>query len=100
MSDLNAYLEKRGIAAEQMDEARAETQAVIDSYNLRQARKASDMTQVELAKTMGVSQNRISRMENGDLGSMSLDTLRRYVEALGGRLTLVAELPSGTVMLA
>ena len=58
------------------------------------------MTQVELAKTMGVSQNRISRMENGDLGSMSLDTLRRYVEALGGRLTLVAEQPSGTVMLA
>lgn len=100
MSDLNAYLEKRDITAEQMDEARAETQAVIDSYNLRQARKASDMTQVELAKTMGVSQNRISRMENGDLGSMSLDTLRRYVEALGGRLTLVAELPSGTVMLA
>lgn len=100
MSDLNAYLEKRGITTEQMDEARAETQAVIDSYNLRQARKASDMTQVELAKTMGVSQNRISRMENGDLGSMSLDTLRRYVEALGGRLTLVAELPSGTVMLA
>lgn len=100
MSDLNAYLEKRGITVEQMDEARAETQAVIDSYNLRQARKASDMTQVELAKTMGVSQNRISRMENGDLGSMSLDTLRRYVEALGGRLTLVAELPSGTVMLA
>ena len=34
--------------------------------------------------TMGVSQNRISRMENGDLGSMSLDTLRRYVEALAG----------------
>lgn len=100
MPDLNAYLEKRGITAEQMDEARAETQAVIDSYNLRQARKASDMTQVELAKTMGVSQNRISRMENGDLGSMSLDTLRRYVEALGGRLTLVAELSSGTVMLA
>ena len=34
--------------------------------------------------TMGVSQNRISRMENGDLGSMSLDTLRRYMEALAG----------------
>ena len=100
MSDLNAYLKKRGITAEQMSKARAETQAVIDSYNLREARKASDMTQVELAKTMGVSQNRVSRMENGDLGSMSLDTLRRYVEALGGHLTLVAELPSGTVTLA
>ena len=99
MSDLNAYLEKRGIGSELMNEARAETQAAIDSYNLRQARMASEMTQVELAKSMGVSQNRISRMENGDLGSMSLDTLRRYVEALGGSLTLVAELPSGTVLL-
>ncbi len=99
-SQLNAYLEKRGITADQMDRARLETQALIDSYNLREARKASAMTQVELANAMGVSQNRISRMENGDLGSMSLDTLRRYVEALGGSLTLVAELPSGTVTLA
>ena len=58
------------------------------------------MTQVELAKEMGVSQNRISRMENGDIGAMSLDVIRRYVEAVGGTLALVAELPSGRVRLA
>ena len=100
MARLNAYLEKRGITEEQMSEARARTQAAIDAYNLREARKACNMTQVQLANAMGVSQNRVSRMENGDIGSMSMDTVRRYVEALGGEITLVATLPTGRVSLA
>lgn len=100
MTNLNAYLNKRGITDEQMAEARARTQATIDAYNLREARKACNMTQVQLANAMGVSQNRVSRMENGDIGSMSLDTVRRYVEALGGEITLVANLPTGMVSLA
>ena len=100
MADLNAYLDKRGITAEQMDEARQETQAVIDAYSLKEARKASNMTQAQVAETIGVSQNRVSRMENGDMDAMSIDSLRRYIAALGGNLTLVADLPSGKVTLA
>lgn len=95
MDNLKAYLDKRGITEAQMDEARRFTQDYIDAYNLREAREARHMTQVELAKAMGVSQNRISRMENGDIGTMSLDTIRRYIEAVGGKLSLVAELPTG-----
>jgi DNA-binding XRE family transcriptional regulator len=99
MTDLNEYLEKRGITEEQMDAARERTQAAIDAYKLREARKACGMTQVQMAEAMGVSQNRVSRMENGDIGVMSVDSVRRYVEALGGRLTLVADLPTGKVSL-
>lgn len=99
MDKLEAYLEKRGIADEQMDVARHATQATIDAYKLREARKASHMTQVELAEAMGVSQNRISRMENGDIGSMSLDTISRYIEAVGGTVSLIADLPTGQVSL-
>lgn len=99
MSNLQTYLDKRGITEEQMREARERTLAAIDAYNLREARKASNMTQVELAKEMGVSQNRVSRMENGDIGAMSLDVIRRYIEAVGGTLALVADLPSGQVRL-
>lgn len=99
MAELVTYLKKRGIDDEQMRKAREHTKAAIDAYNLRQARKASCMTQVELAKAMGVSQNRVSRMENGDLGTMSLDTIRRYVESMGGRLSVLAELPIGEVRL-
>lgn len=100
MTNINEYLDKRGITATQIGEARNHTQAVIDAYNLREARKAVNMTQVELAEAMGVSQNRVSRMENGDINSMSLDTLRKYVGALGGSVTLVADLPTGKVSLA
>ena len=100
MSDLKEYLEKRGVSDEQMVEARQRTQACIDAYRLREARKACDLTQVELAKAMGVSQNRISRIENGDINAMSLDSIRRYIEAVGGSITLVADLPSGRFRLA
>lgn len=99
MASLNSYIESRGITQQQMNEARERTQAVIDAYNLKQARKAVNMTQVQIANAMGVSQNRVSRMENGDLGAMSLSSLRRYVEALGGKLTMVADLPTGSVNL-
>lgn len=99
MADLSAYLEKRGITEEQMDEARRCTQAVIESYSLREARKACGLTQEKLADAIGVSQNRVSRMENGDTDAMSLGAVRRYIEALGGSLTLVAELPTGSVVL-
>ena len=99
MSDLNVYLEKRGITAEQMEDARQKTQTFIEAYSLKEARKASNMTQVQVAETIGVSQNRVSRMENGDMDAMSIDSLRRYIAALGGNLILVADLPSGEVTL-
>lgn len=95
MSDLNEYLAKRNISDEQMDRARKATREYIDAYALRQARSEGGMTQVELAKAMGVSQNRVSRMERGDLSVMSLDTIRRYVEALGGTVSLIVNLPTG-----
>ena len=99
MADLNEYLDKRGISASQMEAARIETQATIDAFNLKEARKVSNMTQVQVARAIGVSQNRVSRMENGDMNAMSIDSLRRYVSALGGNLTLVADLPNGKVKL-
>ena len=99
MSELERYLNKRGITEDQMAEARSRTQSYIDAYALREARAEGGMTQVQLAQTMGVSQNRVSRMENGDMAAMSLDTIRRYIEALGGKISLVADLPSGRITL-
>ncbi len=99
MTNLNAYLKARGITEEQMQKARKSTQAAIDAYTLKEARKTSNMTQVQVARKIGVSQNRVSRIENGDMNAMSVDSLRQYVTALGGKLTLVADLPSGKVTL-
>ena len=100
MAELNDYLESRGITEEQMEVARRQTHEYVDAYNLREARKAQNLTQVQVARAIGVSQNRVSRIENGDMGAMSVESLRRYIAALGGSLTLVADLPSGKVRLA
>ncbi|MBP3894089.1 MAG: XRE family transcriptional regulator [Atopobiaceae bacterium] len=94
MASLDAYLEERGVSDEQMHVARRHTHERIEAYALREARLTQGRTQVELAESMEVSQNRVSRMENGDLASMSIDTIRRYVEALGGRLSIVADMPT------
>ena len=100
MANLNDYLETRGITEAQMEEARRQTQEYVDAYSLREARKAQHLTQVQVAQAIGVSQNRVSRIENGDMGAMSVESLRRYIAALGGSLTLVADLPSDKVVLA
>ena len=99
MSDPQQYPDKRGITADDMAVARHDTQASLQAFTLQEARRACHLTQMELARRIGVSQNRISRMENGNPSAMSTDVLRRYVEALGGTLTLIADLPAGRVEL-
>ena len=54
-------------------------------------RQAVAQTQEELAATLGVGQDTISRLEKRS--DMLLSTLRRYVEAMGGKLELVAKFP-------
>ncbi len=58
----------------------------VRAYRLRELRETSDLTQVELAERLNVSQNRVSRIEHGDIERAQVDTLRKYVEALGGEL--------------
>lgn len=60
---------------------------------LADIRKQEKFTQAGLAKALGVSQVAVSKLERQ--GDMSIRTLRRYVEAAGGRLDIVARLPNG-----
>jgi len=55
-------------------------------------RLAVEQTQQDLAATLGVGQDAISRLEKRS--DMLLSTLRRYVEAMGGTLELVAQFPN------
>lgn len=97
---MDEYFRTRQIPPEMMERARLATEAKIKGYELRQARKACRMTQKELAAKMGVSQKRISDLENGDIDVMQVDTLRRYVASLGGTLEINAKLPEATIKLA
>jgi DNA-binding XRE family transcriptional regulator len=92
MTDIVAELTKR-LGLEEADVARERDllERKIRSYKLKEVRRASGITQVELAKRLNVSQNRISRLERGELTRMQLDTLTHYIEALGGVLHVEAE---------
>jgi transcriptional regulator with XRE-family HTH domain len=61
---------------------------------------ASDLTQVELAARLHVSQNRVSRIERGDIDRAQVDTLRKYVDAVGGRLRVEVELGDERIQIA
>ena len=59
---------------------------------LRDLRLAASQTQEDMAQALGVGQDTISRLEQRS--DMLLSTMRRYVEAMGGRLDLVATFPN------
>lgn len=97
---IEAYLATRpGITPEMKEKARLLTEAKIKGYELQQARKACHVTQKELAAQMGVSQKRISDLENGSIDIMQVDTLRRYIAGLGGTLEISAKLPQTTIQI-
>lgn len=58
---------------------------------LAELRKARKLTQVRMAQELGISQDGVSRLEKRT--DLLLSTLRKTVEALGGKLSLVAQFP-------
>ncbi|TKB88965.1 MAG: helix-turn-helix domain-containing protein [Nitrospira sp.] len=71
-------------------EARAAT-LIAEEMSLRDLRQALTLTQVRMAETLGIGQDGISRLEKRS--DLLLSTLRTYIEAMGGQLSLIAEFP-------
>jgi DNA-binding XRE family transcriptional regulator len=72
---------------------------IVETMTLQQLRRARKMTQVSMAEGLGLAQKQISEIEKRN--NMHISTLRRSIEALGGKLSLVAEFPDrAPVMLA
>jgi DNA-binding XRE family transcriptional regulator len=69
---------------------REEMLASVSGAKLAEIRKQLGFTQIQLAEATGLSQARISQIENGSV--TSLDTLRAYVAGLGGHLDIVARI--------
>ena len=93
------------LALRPVDETRVEAMAQrlreqVRANSLREIRLAQEITQTELAAQLQVSQNRISQLEHGEIGRSQVDTLRRYVEALGGRLSVEAAFGHSRFVLA
>ena len=64
---------------------------------LKELREAVERTQEDLAARLGVGQDTVSRIERRS--DILLSTLRRYVEAMGGELELIARFPNRTPLI-
>jgi DNA-binding XRE family transcriptional regulator len=71
-------------------QARIEARAM-ELATLKDLRQAAQQTQAQMAATLGVRQDTISRLEKRS--DMLLSTMRQYVESMGGKLELVAKFP-------
>ena len=60
-------------------------------------REELEVSQVELAKALGVSQPAVVAMEQRG-SDIKLSTMKRYIEAMGGKLRLNVEMPDGKHM--
>ena len=58
---------------------------------LQELRKARDLTQVQLAETLGIQQATVAKYERQS--DLLLSTLTSYVRAMGGSLKLMVEFP-------
>jgi DNA-binding XRE family transcriptional regulator len=67
-------------------------QLIEDEMTLRDLRKAHELTQTRMAEALHISQDGVSRIEARS--DFLLSTLRSYIEAMGGKLRLVAEFPN------
>lgn len=72
----------------------ARARELIRAYTLQQVRELVSKTQQEVAERLGTGQGNVSRMERRRDALVS--NVASYIEALGGRLRLVADLPDGT----
>ena len=66
-------------------------QLIAEEMTRQELRRARERTQVDVAKALGITQDSVSRLEQRS--DLLLSTLRKYVEALGGSLSLIAEFP-------
>ena len=81
-----------------IDERKEQLLEEMRLYELKEARKQQDVTQKQLAERKGDSQKRVSSLESGDVDKTEIRTLRRYLDAIGGRLQVNAIMPDGRTL--
>ena len=67
---------------------------MILEVGLQMMRDELQLSQKQVAEAMGISQPAVTKLEQRG-NDLKLATLKRYVEAMGGKLSLDVELPTG-----
>lgn len=67
---------------------------LLQEAGLSHLREELNLSQKQLAKALGISQPAVAKIEQKD-NDPRLSTLKRYVEAMGGSLSLAVKMPDG-----
>jgi DNA-binding transcriptional regulator YiaG len=88
-------LSRRAEIAEDVAQIRRDMDEADRTYamGLAALRQAAELTQVELARRMGVTQAAVSRMEQPH--DLLLSTLNSYLQAVGGRASVIVRFADG-----
>lgn len=92
-----ADIKAQTMSPERIARVRKEATDELRALTLRQLREEAGKTQVEMADLVEVTQSALSRLERRE--DNPIDVLRRYVEALGRELEVVAVLGNKRVKL-
>ena len=87
----------KGWPEDRREGVEAKTKALLEEYDLAALRSALDLTQTEIAEGLDMGQGNVARLERQT--DMKVSTLRKYIEQLGGKLSLHVELPDGEIVL-
>ena len=89
---------RKKMSPEAQAKAKAKTQAMLDEMPLNELRQARGLSQKVLAEILHVQQPSIAKVEKRT--DMYISTLRSHIEAMGGRLDIVAHFPDGDVKIS
>ena len=83
------------MSPEALEKAAGLSQAMLDEMPLQELRRVRALSQEQLARTLGIKQASVSKLERRT--DMYIQTLRNYIEAVGGQLEITAKFPDGKV---
>jgi transcriptional regulator with XRE-family HTH domain len=83
------------MAPDAQTRSRDKTALMMKDMALHELRSARDLTQGNLAEQLNLAQPAISKLERR--ADMYVSTLRKYIEAMGGELKIIAHFPEGDV---
>ncbi len=89
MAGRHSFAELRSrMAPEAKTKAEAEAERLGEEMDLAEVRRALKLSQEEIGQTLQIGQGSVAKIEKR--ADMYVSTLRRFIEAMGGELEIVA----------
>ena len=96
MAGRHSYADLRArMSPEAQSAAAVEARRLGAEMDLAEVRRALKFSQDELAQTLQIGQGSVAKIEKRT--DMYVSTLRRFIEAMGGELDIVARFPGHSV---